>query len=148
MTVVLKNAHYQMCAPQISAEEFDGEYVVLDLGSFTYYSMAGASAVAWRGITSGITLETLYSWLPSDWRGAGLLEGFLEQLLVAGLIEKTIDAPKVDSAFIAEIAALLTQTELDFTFEAFDDLSDLLAADPIHDVEREAGWPHPKPTTK
>jgi hypothetical protein len=28
--------------------------------------------------------------------------------------------------------------------EVFDDLSELLVADPIHDVDEEAGWPHRK----
>ena len=41
-------------------------------------------------------------------------------------------------------AALATEllTADGFGVEVFDDLADLLVADPIHDVDQEAGWPH------
>jgi hypothetical protein len=29
-------------------------------------------------------------------------------------------------------------------FERFTDMGDLLLLDPVHDVEDEKGWPHPK----
>jgi hypothetical protein len=29
-----------------------------------------------------------------------------------------------------------------FDLAVFDDLADLLIADPVHDVDEEAGWPH------
>ena len=30
--------------------------------------------------------------------------------------------------------------------EIFDDLAELIFADPIHDVDEQAGWPAPRPT--
>ena len=45
-----------------------------------------------------------------------------------------IDATAAQAAAVLAIGA-------SFPFECFDDLSDLLAADPIHDVAPEAGWP-------
>ena len=49
------------------------------------------------------------------------------------------DTPSADDAVMA---AELAAAEPQFTVEVFDDLADLLIADPIHDVEATAGWPH------
>jgi hypothetical protein len=40
-----------------------------------------------------------------------------------------------------ESIAVVRNGETTLAFQSFDDMKDLILADPIHDVEEDAGWP-------
>jgi len=123
----------------IAAEDFDGEFVVLDLGSGKYYSLAGGSAVVWRGLMAGHTVDTLCAALPDgDPRRAEVL-GLVDSLLAYNLI---VRAEPDGAVAPAENVEELAQSSGPYHAEMFEDLADLLIADPIHDVDPDAGWPH------
>jgi hypothetical protein len=122
----------------VVAEDFEGEFVVLDLASGRYYSLAGGTAVIWRGLIGGHSLDTLFSGLAADDARRAAALAATEAMLGHKLIVAN-DGPASGSPDIAiEFAA----TSGPYDIEVFDDLADLLVADPIHDVDPEAGWPH------
>jgi hypothetical protein len=122
----------------VAAEDFDGEFVVLDLNSGKYFSLAGAAAIVWKGLTSGHSVASLVAGLAEgDERRAGA-ERVAQELLAFNLLR----ADGTATGGPPEIAAELAAASGGFEVQSFDDLADLLIADPIHDVDAEAGWPH------
>lgn len=121
----------------VAAEEFDGEFVVLDIARGHYFSLASGSALIWRGLTEGHSTEALCGELETPAREQ--VESVVSSLVEYGLLKA---APREPGTDIAPIAQALAAGELTFEVEVFNDLADLLVADPIHDVDEEAGWPH------
>lgn len=147
MPALTTDQRYQLAVPRVTADEFDGEYVVLDLEKFRYYSFSSGAAIVWDALTSGYTVIELIGQVTNEQVRANITE-FAEQLVQACLISPATEPLSPTPSALAAITAELQQPELTFHFDAFDDLAELLAADPIHDVEREVGWPHQKPVTK
>jgi hypothetical protein len=129
---------YRPRSIDVAAEEFEGEFVVLDLASGKYFSLAGSSAIVWRGLIAGHSVETLCASLPAgDPRRAGV-EGLVASLVAHDLLVPSVYDQTPSVAPADELAAASGE----FGVDVFDDLADLLVADPIHDVDTEAGWPH------
>jgi hypothetical protein len=68
---------------------------------------------------------------------------FAEKLVEYGCLARS-GMPGSATVDPATIEALMTSQALP-TVEVFDDLAELIMADPIHDVEEAAGWPVRKP---
>lgn len=146
MTRTNETKAYCIASSEVAAEEFDGEYVVLDLGTGRYFSFAGGAALVWAGLVAGATPSELAARLPAGSQARASFAAFVEGAINAGLLreaEREAERPAdVDASDLAERIAAAGDT---FAFEGFDDLTELLAADPIHDVAKEAGWPHSEP---
>lgn len=123
----------------VAAEEFDGEFVVLDIARGHYFSLASGSALIWRGLTEGHSAEALCAELEASSPVRPLVDGVVVSLVDHGLLKA---APCEASTDAAPIARALAAGGLTFEVEVFNDLADLLVSDPIHDVDEKAGWPH------
>lgn len=136
------DTHYKPDEPKIAVEDFDGEFVVLNLDSGQYFSFAETSALLWQGLASGLSPNQLLSdMIPTSERCAVAL-AFIQQVIDARLVVP-MDAPPHGA--LENFSFQIAQSDGSISFEAFDDLAALLVADPIHEVEREAGWPHKAP---
>jgi hypothetical protein len=127
----------------VAWEEFDGEFVVLDLESGKYFSLAGGAALVWNGLMHGHSVEALC---------AAVHQGNAMQAEIVGLVQSLLDHHLIVLANVSQQGA---QTSLPselaafagpFRIDVFDDLADLLLADPIHDVDPSTGWPVLPPT--
>jgi hypothetical protein len=135
---------YAVASPDIVSEEFDGEFVVLDLSCGKYYSMDGAASSIWGAIVAGVSTKALAE-------AAGGVAGFdaqsifrfAEQLVEYGCLARseTPGSASIDPALIDALSASGKPP----TVEVFDDLAELIMSDPIHDVEETSGWPVRKP---
>lgn len=125
------NDGFRVGSPDIVFEEFSGEMVVLNLASGQYFGLNPAGAACWQFIVSGASISRSAA-SPED---AAKLAVFAARLESFGLI-----APLEAGSSVAAPAS-------GFSFEGtpqvdvFDDLADLIVADPIHDVDAGAGWP-------
>ena len=128
---------YRLRDNEIAAEQFEDDFVVLDLEGGKYYALDGASALVWQAIVGGATLEAILG--AADASRHLDIRAFVDKLLQHELIAKLDEAPS-GVALPEGLSALDGAIKL----EVFDDLSELLVADPIHDVDEEAGWPHRK----
>ncbi len=132
------DASYAMAAPHVTAEEFDGEFVVLNLETGRYFSFSGAAGLVWQGLVAGLSLDTLGASLPKGSPARAAFAAFVTNVIDAALVRESSASAQSAPGNLAERIAAAGD---DFIFEVFDDLAALLLADPIHDVEREAGWP-------
>lgn len=136
---------YVVASPDIVSEEFEGEFVILDLSCGKYYSMDPAASTLWRAIAAGVQVQDLAAAV--DGAPAVTPQSiyeYAEKLVGYGCLARS-DAQGSAAIDPATIEALRASPNPP-TVEVFDDLADLILADPIHDVEETAGWPIRKPT--
>jgi hypothetical protein len=134
--------------PQVIHETIDGETIIIDLGSGTYFSLQGAAPSIWNGLAAGegnaqivARLQSLYT--ADEAQLSGALDGFLQKLLGDGLIapgEVTADVPAPASPEPAGERVPFVVPKL----ERFEDMQDIILLDPVHKVDSQ-GWPHPAP---
>ena len=132
---------YAINAPDVIAEDFDGQTVILNLANGHYFSLRGIAAPIWSSLLAGHTPQSILASIRAS--RPELLDAshaFLEQLLPLNLVrpQDTGDPPD-------PIVATWSTEGPDI--EIFDDLAELIYADPIHDVDEQAGWPTPRPTS-
>ena len=139
---------YRINSPSIVNETIDGEAVMINLDTGSYYSADKVGAVIWAWIDEGRSVGEILSLLcerydgaPADIEPAAL--AFIQKLSSESLIVRTdapTQAPTPPATERMPFAAP--------TLERYDDMKDLLLADPIHDVDTK-GWPHrPEPSAR
>ena len=139
-------------APQVIHEAIDGEVIVINLGTGTYYSLKGSAAEIWQliqepgGASDGEVADALAARYEAarptleDW-----LERFLAELTEEGLVSRAEAADARGGTGAVDSASangqpvgkpILTPPLL----EKFTDMQDLVLLDPVHEVD-ETGWP-------
>ncbi len=138
-------------APQVIHETIDGEVIVINLASGTYYSLRGAGADVWEVIqsTPGADASTIAEALarrfdrPSDALEpeiADFLEALTREELVAATENAVASIPTLNG-LPAEDGPGAFEPPL---LEKYTDMQDLVLIDPVHEVGA-TGWPQPKP---
>ena len=130
-------SHYSVNGPDVISEDFDGEMVILNLANGRYFGLRGIASQIWSCIGEGHRPNTILASIAAI--QPSLVESsksFLAQLVELDLI---VERKEDTGASTASINALWTAEAP--KIEVFDDLAELLLADPIHDVDEEAGWP-------
>lgn len=131
---------YEICSPGVIAEDFDGDIVILNLEDGRYFSLRGAGPSVWSALMAGVTPESIVEsarQLRSDW--AESTNQFLHRLRELELIR--VASGKLT---VADPAPVVWGTAADGEepgIDVFDDLAELILADPIHDVDADVGWP-------
>jgi len=108
--------------------------VVLNLLTGKYFGFNSSAGVVWEAMTQGCALASVEEKLPNEISS----ESFLSDLLSHELL-KSSDAAKVELP--ADLAARLASVDEQPEMAVFEDLSDMIMADPIHDTDTEFGWP-------
>lgn len=138
-------ASYRINTPHVISEIIDGEAVILNFESGSYYSLNESGMAVWEKLQLGRSGNTILLDLQKrygtdqDSIKADLAE-LLETLLAEQLI---VTAPATEAA----IENTQESPPIPYTkpaLEKFTDLQELLLLDPIHDVD-ESGWPHHSP---
>jgi len=134
----------RIASEQITSEILDGEVMIVNLETGSYYSMTGPGAEIWQCLQAGSRREEILEWLTRHYEvNAGQIEskvqGILDQLLEEKLI-RTDENPESNPKqnYFSEVSA--RRPFSDPTFNKYTDRQELLLLDPIHDVD-EAGWP-------
>ena len=117
-------------APDVLAEVFGDEAVVVQLRTGAYYAFDAAATVLWMQLWQGNTLAPP---IDDDERLA-MLAGFLRYLVQEELLQLASPVPELVSD---------DEEVLGFSgIEKFTDMEDLLVLDPIHDIDLDgSGWP-------
>jgi hypothetical protein len=127
-------------------ETIEGEVIVIDLTTGSYYSLRDASAEIWREIEAGAREDQIGAAVESRYEGPReeILAGvgrLLDELAAEGLIEP--DGAS-DDGRVAAAASSPTNGRLPFqapVLEKHSDMQDLILLDPVHEVGPR-GWPH------
>lgn len=137
---------FKVNTPPVVHQTLDGEVIVVNLDSGTYYSIAGTGAEIWGAIESGATLEETVDHVLGRYEGESAhveraVVRFVEELVRAELI-----TPGANDRRAVQAAGAATQTAASLPFQEpvlieYTDMQELLMLDPIHEVD-EQGWPH------
>jgi len=128
---------YKRASADIVFEEFDGDLVILNLGSGQYFGFNQSAGAIWGVMMSGVAPEKIAGF---GYDTATIAE-FVEKLSGFELIVPDPVTESKTSLDAAEIKALNADPSTP-VIEVYDDLADLIVADPIHDVDEQAGWPN------
>ncbi|MFN0094904.1 MAG: hypothetical protein ACKVVT_09015 [Dehalococcoidia bacterium] len=125
-------------------ETVDGEALIVDLATGTYYSAHGLAEYAWTALASGYTPEQVAAAVRegSD-AGKPAVDQWLEDLVAQIMSDDLLQAGGA-----APAAPLGPPPRIAFEpvlLRKFTDMQELLILDPIHDVDEAAGWPAAKP---
>jgi hypothetical protein len=124
--------------PPVSHECIDGEVVIINMETGTYYSLVGLAASLWQCIAAGTTRDALLARVADMYSNENAKEeaiAFLDALTDEGLIDLEAEPHAHDQSVL--LAATYDTPRL----ESFTDLQELLMLDPIHEVDA-TGWPH------
>jgi hypothetical protein len=135
------DSSFEVAVPEVIAEEFGTEIVVLNLGNGKYFSLTGLAMDLWRDVSGGHRPKDLVERLMAlHGEVGGGAQVFFQDLIREGLIRPVLAA---DAAPVGEASVLasLKQDAQPPRLEAFDDMAELILSDPIHDVDEDLGWP-------
>jgi hypothetical protein len=128
---------------QFDLEDFTNEIVIINTSTGSYYTISGSAVSVLRWFFLPITTEKITQLMeetfPDEVSDAST---FVEWLKLQGLIHAVEPSEaSLDGTNLAPESNPIIFNE--WTYTRFDDMSDLIRLDPIHDVS-EKGWPHRK----
>jgi hypothetical protein len=140
----MSHTHYRINEPDVTAESFDGEVIVINLASGRYHSLRGAGTWLWQALATGLDRREAIERLVAAGNDAGDAEqqvsAFIDRLLSEELVVEVAERADLQAADVEPPAVYLAPS-----IETFTDMESLLLIDPIHEVDVR-GWPHtPEP---
>jgi Coenzyme PQQ synthesis protein D (PqqD) len=136
---------HQANRPRVVDETVDGEALVMDMVTGSYYGCEGASALAWLLLSEGASIDELAATLVARFSIAPAAAASDGEAFLAELLRHELLVPRPASRLPADDPAAgydgAFESYATLQVEAFTDLADLILLDPVHDVS-EAGWPH------
>ena len=128
---------------QVVAERFGQETFIVNFRKGRYYALRGSSTAIWELLGSPQTARSIVEQLALRLRNmppdaVSEISTFLSRLEAEGLVSQTDLQPLSEPTNI-ELAAGSDYQSPDL--EVFDDLSELIVIDPVHEVDDERGWP-------
>lgn len=128
--------------PRVVHETIDGEVIVIDLATGTYFSLQGGAANVWKLIGGGysplLMATALAAAYPeSDESIRARLDTFLKELKSEELVVDATDqsSPPTIAVEISVSGAFTPH------LEKHTDMAELILLDPVHEVDS-MGWPH------
>ena len=121
----------------VVSEIIDGEAIIMDMSSGTYYSADGVGGLIWQAILDGASQEAILSAaqlaFPHHAEAVGDIAQFLLDIETRGLAQQSDGHGSAEPPiWTAPYAPPLLQVH--------EDMQDLIQLDPIHDVDQ-MGWP-------
>jgi hypothetical protein len=128
-------------------DTIDGETLVIDLETGSYYTLEGAGATAWQVLTGGATQAAVTSAVAGTLKlGHEAAADAVARLLLELHDKELIWSPDGGRSDIRG-ASTQTGTVLPgLALRCYDELQELLLIDPIHEVD-DAGWPNRDPAS-
>jgi Coenzyme PQQ synthesis protein D (PqqD) len=135
---------FRVNSPEVISETIQGETIVINLTTGTYYSLPGSGAEIWEAVAAAATVDEIAGALEARYDAplAELTAGvsdLVEELLSEQLIVAT-------DATSSDLAVEPLEPRLAFEKPAlgkYTDMQDLVLLDPVHEVD-DRGWPHAK----
>ncbi|MFC2107963.1 PqqD family protein [Candidatus Bipolaricaulota bacterium] len=134
--------------PHVVGEIIEGEAIIINLESGSYYSLQDAGAEIWAGVQEGIQVREIVDRLRTKYLGDDecirrSAMALLEQLEAEALITYDAAGARVDTA--DDVPGAKSPEGLPFSppvLHTYTDMQELLLVDPIHEIDP-SGWPQP-----
>lgn len=131
---------YTIASEDIVFESFDGDAVVLDVGTGRYFGFSDLGSCVWEALLAGVPASAIVGLgLEGSRIDADDLAVFVDRLREYGLI--IAQPEKGGETLPASLSERFASARERLSVESHDELADLIQADPIHDVEETMGWP-------
>jgi Coenzyme PQQ synthesis protein D (PqqD) len=140
---------HRVNSPNVIHETIEGEVILIDLKTGTYYSLRGVGAAIWQGIVAGADGEQIADELrrrydASEDQTADAVKSLIAELERESLIRADDGLGDAAQVPIFENGAGPPLPFEPPSLEKHSDMQDLILLDPVHEVGAE-GWPQPKP---
>jgi len=135
-----QSSRYVIAEPDVVCEDFNGDVVILNLANGHYYGLQGIASAIWSAILAGETPASILASIGQQ--RPELLDAssaLLARLLELGLMRPGAGHDGMPPPHHRTWAGDPPQIDV------FDDLAELIFADPIHDVDETTGWPALRP---
>lgn len=141
------NKTYKINDGKVISETLDGETIIINLDTGNYYSTNGTAAIIWSQIESNNGTQNILNYFLNHYE---VKEDILEKSII-----EIIDLLIKDNLIIESVSNTLDEISekqenvqkesfIIPKIEKYDDMKEMLLADPIHDVDEKDGWPNLK----
>jgi hypothetical protein len=140
----IPDAVFEVNEPMVISETIDGETVIINLITGTYYSLKDSGATIWSGIQQPARMADIADRIRTTFDvGEANVEteigALVDRLIEEELIRPAAQAVPSIAAVPGVGVALVPFSQP--TLQKFTDMEAMLLLDPVHDVDDE-GWPH------
>lgn len=131
---------YQINSSKAISETLDGETIIINLENGNYYSMNETGSVLWNLVNSHASHSSILKHFLNVYAAPStVVEKAINDLLT--ILKQ--DGLVLDDPIGVDVASSPSSPKKPFitpTIERYEDMQEMLLADPIHDVD-EIGWP-------
>jgi hypothetical protein len=141
-----ESVHYDVNRPEVIAEKFDDEYVIVNLKSGAYYGLRGTGAVIWEMAANGATAAEITTGLAEQFDAEPTVLSRAVSDLLLELEQETLIVPQSIPSLNApngRTSSPPPAARVPFVAPVLEkhlDMQEVLQLDPIHEVD-ESGWP-------
>lgn len=136
---------YRINSPQVINETIDGEAIMINLATGSYYSLDRVGGEVWALLEGSVPVDDIVVELGRRYDGAEddirrAVDDLLHRLSSEELVVPCDDGDPVGAVSLEPAPAArpaFTAPRL----EKFTDMQDLILLDPVHEVDSR-GWPH------
>jgi hypothetical protein len=130
--------------PAVVAEVVEGEVILINLETGTYYSLSGSGAAIWALLDGHRSRDQILAAAEERFEGDAAairesVDGLIEQLLAEELVSRADEPAAAATTNGGAPARTPFQPP---ALGKYTDMQEFLLLDPIHDIS-EAGWPQP-----
>jgi hypothetical protein len=136
---------FKVNEPKVISETIEGETIIINLESGTYYSLKNSGAAIWAAIQQSASLGAIAAMVRSSYAVDGddvehdiatLVQRLVEEDLVRPTPGNTAPPTACGPASEGRLAPFVAPV-----LDKFTDMEAMLLLDPVHDVD-EKGWPN------
>jgi hypothetical protein len=128
---------------QVINETLDNETIIINLETGVYYSLNPMGTLIWKAINAKLSFGLISNQLMGKYPEAVEIEGIVEKYIAFLELEQLVEKIDFCETNLRDFEVIL-QSELSSyvppAIEKYEDMQEMLLADPIHEVE-EDGWP-------
>ena len=127
-------------SPPTVMELIDGEAIIINGEKGSYYNLSTHASLVLESLLDGHNLEEIFSFNDFDLDTCQHIEKMVEMLITEDILAEISDTESKSS--LKEI--ILNDFEKEIVLTVYNDMQDMLALDPIHEVDEIVGWPNKK----
>lgn len=129
-----------------ASESFAHETVVIHFERGTYFSLRGSAGLIWSLLQVPTSISAIVDAVQAQPRPAPIdfesgLRSFIASLGEEGLLTRSSEVATQPTLSAGSLAVLADAPKMD----VYKDLMELIAMDPIHEVDAMSGWPEALP---
>jgi len=136
--------YFRLPGTHIVAESVDGEALIINLDTGSYYSAEGTADAIWSLLSRGVSVEETTTRMEEQWEAETGLVAASVRRLASELAKEGLLVPAAAGSDVLAEPAAKPSSRAPFTppeLRKYTDMQELLVLDPVHEVDEE-GWPN------